>query len=50
MGCNCGAKKQQYEVVDASGKRLFGPTPYKTTADAMATRHGATVRPVEVAK
>jgi hypothetical protein len=37
VGCNCGNKKQ-YEVVDAAGKRLFGPTPYKSTADAILQR------------
>ncbi|MGW4007954.1 hypothetical protein [Streptomyces sp. BSE6.1] len=36
MGCACN--KTKYEVVDANGKRVFGPTPYKTTADAMAAR------------
>jgi hypothetical protein len=47
MGCACGKNKTQYEVVK-DGTRVFGPTPYKTTADAMATRHQGTVR--EVAK
>jgi len=48
MACNCGGKNTvQYEVVDASGKRLFGPTPFKTTADAMGAKHGATVREVQ---
>lgn len=44
--CSCN-KKKQYEVVDASGKRVFGPTPYETTAKAMAKRgEGRTVREV----
>ena len=47
MACNCGGKKVQYEVVDKDGKRLFGPTPFKTTADAMGAKHGATVREVQ---
>lgn len=47
MGCNCGKKSTQYEVVSAEGKRLFGPSPFKTTVEAMASRHpGSTVRPV----
>ncbi|MDQ0761999.1 hypothetical protein [Streptomyces canus] len=49
MPCSCQKNKTQYEVVDADGKRVFGPTPYKTTADAMAARgDGREVR--EVAK
>ncbi|MEH0579100.1 MULTISPECIES: hypothetical protein [Streptomyces] len=49
MPCACQKNKTQYEVIDAEGKRVFGPTPYKTTADAMAARgDGRTVR--EVAK
>ncbi|MBC9729273.1 hypothetical protein [Streptomyces sp. TRM68367] len=45
MPCACNKNKTQYEVIDASGKRVFGPTPYKTTADAMAARgDGRTVR------
>ncbi|MFF4179711.1 hypothetical protein [Streptomyces sp. NPDC001750] len=45
MACAC--KKTKYEVVDAAGKRVFGPTPYKTTAEAMAKRgEGRTVREV----
>jgi hypothetical protein len=48
VGCNCGSKNRiQYEVVK-DGTRVFGPTPYKTTADAMAVRHQGEVR--EVAK
>lgn len=47
MACNCAKNKIMYEAVSAEGKRLFGPSPYKTTVDAMAARHpGATVRPV----
>ncbi|WP_406321843.1 hypothetical protein [Streptomyces sp. NBC_00519] len=38
MPCACQKNKTQYEVVDAAGKCVFGPTPYKTTADAMAAR------------
>ena len=38
MPCSCQKNKSQYEVVDASGKRVFGPTPYKTTADARRSR------------
>ncbi|MER6146235.1 hypothetical protein ABT174_40635 [Streptomyces sparsogenes] len=49
MPCACQKNKTQYEVIDASGNRVFGPTPYKTTADAMAARaDGRIVR--EVAK
>jgi hypothetical protein len=40
MACSCQNNRAQYEVVDAAGKRVFGPTPYKTTADAMAARGG----------
>ena len=47
MGCNCAKKNTMYEAVSAEGKRLFGPSPFKTTVEAMAARHpGATVRPV----
>jgi len=46
MGCNCGKNKTQYEVVNSEGTVLFGPTPYKTTANAMAARHQGTVREV----
>jgi hypothetical protein len=50
MPCAC-TEKTQYEVIDSTGNRLFGPTPYKTTADAMAQRHpGATVVPSEKGK
>lgn len=38
MGCNCGKNKTQYEVVDANGKRVFGPTTFKTTAQAVADK------------
>lgn len=49
MPCACQKNKTQYEVVDGAGNRVFGPTPYKTTADAMAARgEGRAVR--EVAK
>ncbi|GGZ73265.1 hypothetical protein ACFOOM_00905 [Streptomyces echinoruber] len=37
MGCNCGKNKTQYEVVE-NGRRVFGPTPYKTTAESVAAR------------
>ncbi|WP_159052335.1 hypothetical protein [Streptomyces longwoodensis] len=44
MGCNCGSKRQttgaktaQYEVVEG-GRRVFGPTPYKATAQAVANK------------
>lgn len=48
MGCNCGSTRVQYEAVDAGGKRIFGPSPFKTTVDAMAARHpGAVVREVK---
>ncbi|WP_181383795.1 hypothetical protein [Streptomyces sp. NWU339] len=48
MGCNCGKNKAQYEVVDSSGRRVFGPTAYKTTAQAVADREaGRKVRPIE---
>ncbi|MFF5655211.1 hypothetical protein [[Kitasatospora] papulosa] len=43
MGCAC-KNKTQYEVVNAEGTVVFGPTPYKTTADAMAARHHGQVR------
>ncbi|WP_019061704.1 hypothetical protein [Streptomyces prunicolor] len=47
MPCACQKNKKQYEVVDAAGNRVFGPTPYKTTADAMAARgDGRQVREV----
>lgn len=47
MGCNCAKKSTMYEAVSAEGKRLFGPSPFKSTVEAMAARHaGATVRPV----
>ncbi|MGA5418024.1 hypothetical protein [Streptomyces pseudogriseolus] len=47
MGCNCGKNKTQYEVVDAAGKRVFGPTSYKTTAQAVADREaGREVREI----
>ncbi|WP_330435891.1 hypothetical protein OIC43_37260 [Streptomyces sp. NBC_00825] len=43
----CSCQKKKFEVLDASGNRVFGPTPYKTTADAMAKRgEGRTVREV----
>ncbi|MFB0617231.1 hypothetical protein [Streptomyces sp. AGS-58] len=50
MGCNCGSKnagnKAQYEVVE-NGRRVFGPTPYKVTAESVAARTpGRTVREV----
>jgi len=46
VGCNCASKNRtQYEVVK-DGTRVFGPTPFKTTADAMATRHQGEVREV----
>jgi len=49
MPCACQKNRTQYEVVDAAGKRVFGLTPYKTTADAMAVRgEGRRVR--EIAK
>ncbi|MEZ3180793.1 hypothetical protein KYY02_19495 [Streptomyces pimonensis] len=49
MACNCGKNKTQYEVVDTAGRRVFGPTTYKTTAQAVADREpGREVR--EVAK
>lgn len=46
MGCNCGGNKgTQFEVVTSEGTVVFGPTPYKTTADAMSERHpGSRVR------
>ncbi|MFE6022354.1 hypothetical protein ACFQ6O_38395 [Streptomyces sp. NPDC056441] len=43
----CSCKKKKFEVIDDAGKVVFGPTPYKTTADAMAQRgEGRTVREV----
>lgn len=47
IACNCGKNKIQYEVVDAGGARTFGPTPFKTTADAMAVKHKGTVREIK---
>jgi hypothetical protein len=47
VGCNCTKKNTMYEAVSAEGKRLFGPSPFKTTVEAMAARHtGAAVRAV----
>jgi hypothetical protein len=47
MPCVCQKNKTHYEVLDASGKRVFGPTLYKTTADAMAARgEGREVREI----
>jgi hypothetical protein len=47
MGCNCGKNRTQYEVIDAEGNRVGDPTPYKTTADALAAREaGRQVREV----
>ncbi|MEU2264940.1 hypothetical protein ABZ568_00500 [Streptomyces olindensis] len=47
MACApCQKNKKQYEVINSQGTRVFGPTPYKTTADAMAQRHNGTVREV----
>jgi hypothetical protein len=47
MACApCSKNKKQYEVVNAEGTRVWGPTPYQTTAEAMATRHKGTVREV----
>jgi hypothetical protein len=47
IGCNCGKNKTQYEVVDSTGKRVFGPTTYKTTAQAVADREaGREVREI----
>ncbi|MEU0627767.1 hypothetical protein [Streptomyces sp. NPDC005989] len=45
----CSCQKKKFEVLDASGNRVFGPTPYKTTADAVVKRKGGagyTVREV----
>lgn len=50
MACGvCNKNRKQYEVVDVNGKRIFGPTPFKTTADAMGAKHNATVREVQKA-
>ena len=49
MACGpCAARaknRTQYEVVSADGKRLFGPTASKPTAEAVSKRYaGSTVQ------
>lgn len=47
MACGCQNKGAQFQVVTSDGKVVFGPTPYETTAKAMAQRHeGSTVEKV----
>lgn len=52
MGCACNKNKTQYDVVDSTGKRLWGPSTFETTANAMATRYasvGGKVRTLDAA-
>lgn len=38
-GCNKGSNGVKYEVVDGAGNRKWGPSDFKTTADAMANSY-----------
>jgi hypothetical protein len=33
-----------YEAVNSEGVVIFGPSPFKSTVEAMAVRHNGTVR------